>query len=152
MKNHLLLVMTVGVVLLLAIVGLQAPQVQSQGLALAAGAFDLSWHTVSGGGVRAAAGPYSLESAVVQPAGLSTAGDYELQSGFLYGALARPALAGDMDGDCDVDVVDIMLVAAHWGAHSGDALYDPWYDRDNDGDIDIVDIMWVIARWGNSCS
>jgi len=152
MKRHLFLVIAVAVVLLLERGGLQAQQAQSRDVALAADAFDLSWQTVSGGGARAVAGPYTLEGAVVQPAGLAIAGDYELQSGFLYGALARPALPGDVDGDCDVDVVDIMLVAAHWGAHAGDALYDVWYDRDHDGDIDILDIMSVVAQWGNSCS
>jgi len=150
MKKRLFLVMAVAMLLSLMHLGIRAQQ--EQGLALAVDGFDLSWHTLSGGGGRAIGGPYTLESAVVQPAGVAAAGVYELQSGFLYGALARPALAGDMDGDCDVDVVDIMLVAARWGAHAGDVLYDPWYDLDHDGDIDIVDIMSVVAQWGNSCS
>jgi hypothetical protein len=57
----------------------------------------------------------------------------------------------DFDGDCDVDIVDIMRVASRWGCRLGDACYDPQYDLDGDGDIDIVDIMKVAAHWGETC-
>ncbi len=63
----------------------------------------------------------------------------------------QQALPGDVDGDCDVDIVDIMLVAGRWGSHSGDADYDARYDLDNDGDIDITDVMTVVAHWGERC-
>jgi Ca2+-binding EF-hand superfamily protein len=56
-----------------------------------------------------------------------------------------------MDGDCDVDTADIMLVASHWDTRVGDAQYVQRYDLDNDGDIDIVDIMRVVAHWGETC-
>lgn len=54
----------------------------------------------------------------------------------------------DLDCDGDVDIVDIMQVAAHWGCQQGDACYDARYDLDGDGDVDIVDIMQVAAHWG----
>ena len=54
----------------------------------------------------------------------------------------------DMDCDGDVDVVDIMTVAARWQCRQGDACYEPKYDLDASGRIDIVDIMAVAARWG----
>jgi hypothetical protein len=57
----------------------------------------------------------------------------------------------DVNRDCVVDIVDIMLVAAHWGARRGDPEYDPRYDLDSDGDIDIVDLSLVAAAWGNTC-
>ncbi len=58
---------------------------------------------------------------------------------------------GDLDRDCDVDVVDIMLVASHWHTSVGDDNYDPVYDLDGDDDIDIVDIMLVAVHWGEQC-
>ena len=66
--------------------------------------------------------------------------------------VVQPDLDGDMDADCDVDIVDIMLVAGRWGTRQGDARYDARYDVDSDGDIDIVDIMRVAAHWSTRCS
>ncbi|MGA9349129.1 MAG: hypothetical protein WBW48_10030 [Anaerolineae bacterium] len=57
-------------------------------------------------------------------------------------------LPGDIDCDCDVDIVDVMLVANCW--RSTDPECDP-YDLDDDGDIDIVDIMLVVVHWGDAC-
>jgi hypothetical protein len=63
-----------------------------------------------------------------------------------------PALAGDMDGDCDVDVVDIMLVAAHWGTFQGQANYDAQFDLDHDGNIDVIDVVLVAIHWSEACT
>lgn len=62
------------------------------------------------------------------------------------------ALFGDLDGDCDVDIDDIMLVAGRWNTESGDLDYDDSYDIDSDGDIDVKDVMLIAAEWGNTCS
>ncbi|MGA9350941.1 MAG: hypothetical protein WBW48_19350 [Anaerolineae bacterium] len=69
-------------------------------------------------------------------------------------------LVGNLDGDKDVDVADIMLVASRWRTscenpnpdNSDDTPnYDPLYDIDDDCDIDIVDIMLVVVHWGETC-
>jgi hypothetical protein len=60
-------------------------------------------------------------------------------------------IPGDMNGDCIVTVVDIMLVASRWGTHIGDIRYDGLYDLDNSGNIDIVDIMIVATHWRERC-
>ena len=60
-------------------------------------------------------------------------------------------LFGDLDGDGDVDIADIMLVASHWRCECGDDCYDPLYDLDDNCDIDIVDIMLVAVHWGETC-
>ena len=57
----------------------------------------------------------------------------------------------DLDGDGDVDIVDIMLVASIWHTAVGDDDYDPLYDLDGNGKIDIVDIMLVAIHWGEDC-
>ncbi|MGA9347953.1 MAG: choice-of-anchor Q domain-containing protein [Anaerolineae bacterium] len=60
-------------------------------------------------------------------------------------------LLRDLDHDCDVDIADIMLVAARWHTYMGDDGYNPAYDLDGDCDIDIVDIMLVAVHWGETC-
>jgi hypothetical protein len=68
------------------------------------------------------------------------------------GSTVAITIAGDLDADCDVDIVDIMLVAARWSSALGQPQYDARYDLDADGDIDIVDIMIVASRWNQKCS
>ncbi|MBC8422478.1 MAG: hypothetical protein H8E01_00445 [Chloroflexi bacterium] len=70
----------------------------------------------------------------------------------LHVELRAYTLSGDLDGDCDVDIVDIMMVASKWCCRLGDECYDPRCDLDGDGEIDIVDIMQVAAHWGEVCS
>lgn len=57
----------------------------------------------------------------------------------------------DLDGDDDVDIADIMVVASRWHTAEGDEDYDPLYDLDGDSNIDIVDIMMVAVHWGETC-
>lgn len=57
----------------------------------------------------------------------------------------------DIDGDGDVDIIDVQLVAARWNTQQGDPGYEPRFDLDNegqgDGDIDIIDVQLVAAWW-----
>jgi len=58
----------------------------------------------------------------------------------------------DLDGDGDVDIVDIQKVAAHYGIKEGDPDWDSTYDIDGDGDVDIVDVQKVAAWYGKDIS
>jgi hypothetical protein len=62
------------------------------------------------------------------------------------------SIAGDVDLDRGVDVVDIMLVAGRWSSVRGQPRYDARYDLNADGVIDTVDIMFVAQRWNQTCS
>ena len=65
---------------------------------------------------------------------------------------APPCSRYDIDCDCDVDIADIMQVAAHWNCNEGDACYDSKYDVNNDGSVDTTDIMQVAAHWNCTCN
>jgi hypothetical protein len=63
-------------------------------------------------------------------------------------ALYLTCAAADLDGDCDVDVLDVQNVAARWGVRAGQAAFDPHFDLDNDGDVDAADVQQAVGRWG----
>jgi hypothetical protein len=60
-------------------------------------------------------------------------------------------IPGDLDCDCDVDIVDIMMVAVVWNTREGDEKFRPEFDFDGDGRISIADIMYVAAKWHTYC-
>jgi len=65
------------------------------------------------------------------------------------------ALKGDLDGDRDVDIFDIVLFAGAYGSYLGHPDYRPEYDIDpppfGDGDVDIFDIVSAVGDYGKSC-
>jgi hypothetical protein len=73
---------------------LSAPPNAGESLRAGAPGYDLSWHTVDGGGYTFSAdGRYRLGGTVAQAdAGLLTGGDYTLRGGFWGGGAARHAV------------------------------------------------------------
>ena len=65
----------------------------------------------------------------------------------IYGIM-RVTWAGDVDGDSDVDIFDIVRMATIYGVEKPDPAYDPNCDLDNDGDIDIFDIVRAAGNYG----
>ncbi|UCG37497.1 MAG: hypothetical protein JSV64_04300 [Candidatus Bathyarchaeota archaeon] len=59
-------------------------------------------------------------------------------------------LAGDVDGDRDVDIFDIVRMAGVYGVAKPDPDYDPIIDLDGDGDIDIFDLVRAAGNYGES--
>jgi uncharacterized repeat protein (TIGR01451 family) len=63
-------------------------------------------------------------------------------------------LEGDLNTDCEVDVIDDQMIAFRYGAFFGNLLYDPWFDLEpalKDFDIDIKDLQKVFGRNGSTC-
>ncbi len=78
--------------------------------------FDLSWHTVDGGGGTSTGGGFELTGTVGQPdAGVvMTGGSFELIGGFWAGPAPIPCPA-DANGDGSVNVPDLLTMLASWG-------------------------------------
>lgn len=59
-------------------------------------------------------------------------------------------IPGDVDGDRDVDIFDIVRMAGAYGTQEGQPGYDPECDLDGDGDVDIFDIVMAAGNYGES--
>jgi len=106
-------------------------------VSIANAGYNISWHTIDGGGGQSSGGAYSLTGTVGQPdAGAMAGGDYELLGGFWPG--------GPL---CLVDFEDYARFAEHW-LKSGSGLPG---DLDGDLDVDWVDLRRFVDEWLYSC-
>jgi len=53
----------------------------------------------------------------------------------------------DINMDGRINVLDLIIVAMHFGSHEGEAGYDESVDLNNDGDINILDLIIVALQW-----
>lgn len=58
-------------------------------------------------------------------------------------------LTGDLDGDGDVDVVNLATLLAHYGFQTGMTYANG--DLDGDGDVDIIDLSAILSAFGQTC-
>jgi len=123
------------------------------GLAVAQGSasFDQGWHVLSGSGAPAASASFAADGSLGEWAvGVSEGTTHRVAGGYWHGPVAR-TVAGDVNCDCAVDVVDVQLVAGRWRCTSGDGCYHAFCDLDASGGIDVIDIMRAVADWGACC-
>jgi hypothetical protein len=59
-------------------------------------------------------------------------------------------IPGDVDGDRDVDIFDVVLVVDLYGVTSLDPQYDICCDIEGDGDTDIFDVVITADNYGSS--
>ncbi len=61
----------------------------------------------------------------------------------LFSGLAFVPCAGDIDGDDEVGILDLLALLAAWGANPGHAA-----DLDGDGVVGILDFLSLLDAWG----
>ena len=57
-------------------------------------------------------------------------------------------LAGDFDGNREIDLSDFLLFVSHFGRSSDDDEFDPIYDLEWNGRIDLDDFLLFVADFG----
>jgi hypothetical protein len=103
-------------------------------LASAANAgYNISWHTIDGGGGQSAGGQYILTGTIGQPdAGYSASGNYELLGGFWPG-----------DPLCMVDFKQFAKFAEYWLGNGGNLPA----DLDGNGIVNLYDLKLFVDVW-----
>jgi len=115
--------------------------------AAAGGDFDLSWHTIDGGGGTSSGGDFVLRGTIGQPdAGDLSGGDFTLRGGFwqTFGVGCGDCPT-DVDGDGDVNAFDLANLLGAWGPVTpGSACL----DADDSGFIEAFDLAVLLGAWG----
>ncbi|MEK6852491.1 MAG: S8 family serine peptidase, partial [Nanoarchaeota archaeon] len=62
-----------------------------------------------------------------------------------------PPLTGDVNTDCEVDVIDFAIVGIAFGSKEGDANWNPKADLNGDGVINIIDMAIIGVNFGRTC-
>ena len=112
---------------------------------LGEGGFNLSWHTIDGGGGTSTGGGFELAGTVGQhDAGATmTGGNFALTGGFWAGADSVPGVPcpWDLDMSGTVNTSDLLALFAQWGT-AGPA------DFDGNGIVNTSDLLILFANWG----
>jgi len=68
----------------------------------------------------------------------------------MLGLFQMMTLAGDVDGDYDVDIFDVVAMSGAYGSNENEPVYVSNYDINSDGQIDILDIVIAAGNYGKS--
>ena len=77
-------------------------------------------------------------------------GELEVVDNMLVDGWVFVTIPGDIAGDQDVDIYDIVSMCGVYNTSQSDPGYDPCCDIDDDGDIDIYDIVIAADHYGKS--
>jgi hypothetical protein len=80
----------------------------------------------------------------------SVSGEIDPTDNSMTDELIMITLPGDVNGDKDVDIYDIVRMSVAYGVSKPDPQYDPNCDIKNDGDIDIYDIVAACNHYGET--
>ena len=88
-------------------------------------------------------GAYTL-NAYAQP----VAGEVDTSDNSLTNGMVKVTVPGDIDGDRDIDIYDVVRIASVYGTKIGEPRYIPNCDINGDGEINIYDVVIATSRYG----
>ncbi len=80
----------------------------------------------------------------------TVSGETDITDNTLVDGRVLVTIPGDVDGDRDVDIFDIVTMAGGYSSKKGSPRYDSNSDVDGDGDIDIFDIVIAAGNYNKS--
>ena len=92
-----------------------------------------------------AKGNYTISSYVAPVPGETNTTDNTLVDGWVF-----VSIPGDVDGDRDVDIYDVVKITSIYLSEIGDPNYKANSDIDSDGIIDIYDVVRCTSHYGQS--
>ena len=115
-----------------------------------AGAFEIKWYTVDGGGGTSTGGAFSLRGAIGQPdAGDLEGGPFVLRGGFIQPAApSAPPCPWDISGDGVINATDLAGLLGRWGTVDGVPPDDAAADFDGSGAVNASDLASLLGHWG----
>jgi len=66
------------------------------------------------------------------------------------GGIVTVTIPGDVDGDFDVDILDVVKITGIYGSKRGDPGFNPNSDIDDDGKITILDVVICTSHYGQT--
>jgi len=103
-------------------------------------ALTFTWNTA--GWVK---GNYTVSALADMVLGETDIGDNNFTDGYVF-----VTIPGDVDGDRDVDIFDIVYISNIYGVSMSDSRYNANCDIDGDGDIDIYDVVIAAGNYRES--
>ena len=76
------------------------------------------------------------------------AGEIDTSDNSLTYSIVKVTVPGDVDGDRDIDIYDIVRIASVYGFKIGEPRYIPNCDINGDGGINIYDVVIATSRYG----
>ena len=75
-------------------------------------------------------------------------GEANITDNTFIGDILMVTIPGDIDGDYDVDILDVIKITAIYASEIGDPEFNPNSDLDNDGVITILDVILCTTHYG----
>ncbi len=112
------------------------------------GGYDLSWHTIDGGGGESTGSSYALTGTIGQhDAGAMQGGDYTLVGGFWAAGNVgdTSSCPADLDSSGSVGVPDLLELLSCWGPTTSQCEH---ADLTGTGSVGVPDLLALLSAWG----
>jgi len=75
-------------------------------------------------------------------------GEVDTSDNSLTNGMVKVTVPGDVDGDRDIDIYDVVRIASIYGSKKGEPRYIPNVDINGNGEINIYDVVIATSRYG----